>query len=90
MKQEKKIIKEEKKQYFITKEQFEKLTDILQEIEYGTDMIHDIAVNNNERNYIENFSEITYDLGQANKRIEDVIFEIHKLIYRINEQNKSK
>jgi len=83
-------MKQEKKQYFITKEQFEKLSEILQELEYGTDIIEDIALDNNERNYSENYAICTYDLGQANKRIEDANFEIHRLIYRINEQNKSK
>jgi hypothetical protein len=83
-------MKQEKKQYFISKEQFEKLSDILQEIEYGTDMIEDIAVNNDEINYNDNFAQCTYDLGKAVKRIDDVAFEIHKLIYRINEQNKCK
>lgn len=83
-------MKQEKKHYFITKEQFEKLSEILQELEYGTDNIENIALNNNERNYSENFANCTYDLGQANKEIENITFEIHKLIYRINEQNKSK
>jgi hypothetical protein len=81
-------MKQEKKQYFITKEQFEKLSEILQELEYGTDNIENIALDNNERNYFENFAYCTYDLGQANKEIENITFEIHKLIYRINEQNK--
>jgi hypothetical protein len=83
-------MKQEKKQYFITKEQFEKLSEILQELEYGTELIENIALDYNERNYSDNFNLCTYDLAQANQKIENMSFEIHKLIYRVNEQNKSK
>lgn len=80
-------MKKEKKDYYISNKQFEKLDWFHSRIDYATELIKNIALNrNDEENYIENFMELTYDLAQINSKLELILFEMHILQHYIKEQ----
>jgi hypothetical protein len=80
-------MKAQKKDYYISNEQFEKLDWFHSRIDYATELIKNIALNrNDEENYIENFMELTYDLAQINSKLELILFEMHILQHQIKEQ----
>jgi hypothetical protein len=80
-------MKAQKKDYYISDEQLEKLNWFHGRIDYATELIKNIALNrNDEENYTENFMELTYDLAQINSKLELILFEMHILEHHIKEQ----
>jgi hypothetical protein len=80
-------MKVQKKDYYISNEQLEKLDWFHGRIDYATELIKNIALNrNDEENYTENFIELTYDLAQINSKLELILCEMYILEHHIKEQ----
>ena len=80
-------MKVQKKDYYISNEQLEKLDWFHGRIDYATELIKNIALNkNDEENYTENFMELTYDLAQINSKLEHFLCEMYILQHHIKEQ----
>jgi len=80
-------MKAQKKDYYISNEQMEKLDWFHGRIDYATELIKNIALNkNDEQDYTINFMEFTYDLAQINSKLEIILFEMHMLQHELYKQ----